>query len=639
MLTAARRGLAGIAIIVGALVSTTAFAVPAHAASPGQAWVSEDDIVVFSAAKRATNSVTITRSGRAITIDDKVAITAYEGCRRVGKDKTKVKCTTSQAPEEIDVWLEDKNDILTNKTNVYVYVDGGGGNDKITGGKADDVLRGGSGNDTLRGGLGRDILIGGTGADVMTGDAGVDLVSYYDRKKAVKADVDGAKRDDGEKGEKDTISADVERLEGGKGADTLTGNGMANFLLGGAGNDVLRGGGGVDVLLGDKGADTMFGGGGRDMVSYYGRTKAVKADLDGVKGDDGEKGEKDTISVDVEDLEGGKGADTLTGNGKENFLRGGAGNDVLAGGGGYDAIMGEQGADSMSGGAGVDLVSYVSHQYGVIADLDGEMGDDGEWGEGDSIALDVERLAGGEGNDTLTGNADDNVLWGGAGSDTINGDGGSDYLDGEAGGDTLSGGDGTDAVTYYLRSKPITADLDNAFGDDGETNEGDTISDDVEGLEGGKGADKLTGNDAANIIWGGAGNDEIRGGAGDDKLEGSNGTDKIYGEAGDDDLVAEPGTVPAPGDLPGSDTAKDAVDGGDNTPVGDGCSVRAAGTVINCERAVALPSAAQFSRRSAALSRKVVQAGPAGAVVGAAVGLSGSGASGIVIDRTAARPR
>ena len=590
MFTAMRRALAALGVTAAAIASTTAFSIPAEAATTGTAWVYNENVVVFVAGKGRANAVTVTRSGRTVTIDDKVALKAGSGCKKVGRDTTKVRCTTSGTPMELDAWLEDKNDKLTNKANLWVWVDGGKGNDNVVGGKLADVLRGGAGNDTLSGGAGADILIGGAGADVLRGGAGVDVVSYYERKKPVTADLDGAKRDDGEKGEHDTIAADVENLEGGKGADKLTGNAKANVLWDGAGNDTVRGVGGDDTLYDGTGADRLSGGAGFDIVSYAGRAKGVVADLDGAKGDDGEKGEKDTIATDVEMLVGGAGGDKLTGNGRDNLLRGLGGNDVLNGGGGSDLLLGEAGADVMSGGAGEDFVSYYNHDADVTADIDAEVGDDGAWfGEGDTIRTDIEGLEGGNGADTLTGDAGPNDLWGGPGNDVLNGSDGDDDLNGGAGADVMKGGAGRDVVSYFWHTKAVTADLD-GDADDGEKGERDTVATDVEGLRGGPGNDTLTGNAEANVIWGAAGNDVIRGGAGDDKLQGSNGNDKLYGDAGDDDLLGEPGTAPAttpdPYDKPGSNKATDVVDGGENTAAGDGCYVRAAGSAVNCERAV-----------------------------------------------------
>lgn len=130
-----------------------------------------------------------------------------------------------------------------------------------------DRLQGGAGNDCLDGGIGNnDLLDGGAGADVMNGGDGDDVVIYRDRRKPVIADLFGAKRNDGEKGEKDTIGADVEGVVGGAGNDTLVGNDLDNYFDGGEGNDTIRGGKGEDYLLGLDGDDMLVGGEGDDIL-------------------------------------------------------------------------------------------------------------------------------------------------------------------------------------------------------------------------------------------------------------------------------------------------------------------------------------------------------------------------------------
>jgi Ca2+-binding RTX toxin-like protein len=73
-------------------------------------------------------------------------------------------------------------------------------------------------------------------------------------------------------------------------------------------------------------------------------------------------------------------------------------------------------------------------------------GQNGEVGENDSIAADIENLTGGSGNDLLRGNASANLIHGGAGNDTIEGGAGNDALYGDAGNDLLYGGVGNDML-------------------------------------------------------------------------------------------------------------------------------------------------------------------------------------------------
>ena len=150
-------------------------------------------------------------------------------------------------------------------------------------------------------------------------------------------------------------------------------------------------------------------------------------------------------------LYGGTGDDVLFGGIGNDVLSGGTGDDVLFGGIGNDLLVGGGGADDLNGGPGVDMVSYAGELdvpaisgaefgvdvVGVSADPDGEVGDDGAPGEGDSIGTDVENLSGGAGPDVLGGNAEAN---------TINGNGGGDRIFGRAGDDVLSGGAGYDLI-------------------------------------------------------------------------------------------------------------------------------------------------------------------------------------------------
>ena len=340
----------------------------------------------------------------------------------------------------------------TVRTDVETVVGGDGDDtlvgsalvDTLWGGPGADTLRGEAGADVLNGDAGDDVLDGGAGGDTHAGGAGHDSADYTARIASVTVDLDGA-ADDGETAEADNVRPDVERLLGGAGDDTLTGNNAANVLEGGGGNDLLDPGrGSGDLAIG--GADT-------DTVTYASRTAPVVADLDGVA-DDGEAGENDAISTDVENLTGGSANDRLTGGVAGNVLSGGSGNDVLDGGAGADLLL---------GGAGTDTADYTARAAAVTADSDGQA-DDGEAGEGDTVETDVEGIAGGAGNDVLTGLPGTNILSGGAGNDVLDGAQGDDELDGGAGDDELTGGAGADilragAGADRVRSRDNAADL------------------------------------------------------------------------------------------------------------------------------------------------------------------------------------
>ena len=122
----------------------------------------------------------------------------------------------------------------------------------------------------------------------------------------------------------------------------------------------------------------------------------------------------------------------------------------------------------------------------------------------------MEGAQGGAGPDTLTGNVNANNLFGQGGNDTLDGQEGADGLDPGPGQDTLNGGEGFDIASYFFRGASVTLSLDNAA-NDGEAGEGDNIGreGDVEGLQGGRGGDTLTGNAVFNRLNGQGGGDGI----------------------------------------------------------------------------------------------------------------------------------
>jgi Ca2+-binding RTX toxin-like protein len=443
-------------------------------------------------------------------------------------------------------------------------VDGGTGGDSINAGDGNDVdIVGGSGDDTINGGPGNDTLDGGADDDVLHGDSGDDTLLNSDQadtfdggsntaagdtvdyspetaSTTMTIDIDGIADDGrncpGVSCESDNVQTTVENVTGDSSADTITGSSAANVLNGGTGDDVLAGGAGP----GGDGADRFIGGGNGaagDTVTYAARTGAVTVDIDGAADD---AGEGDDVETDVENLIGGSAADTLTGSSSANVLTGGSGTagDTLSGLGGADTLRGgtgsntgADGADNLTGGAQTDTVTYATRTSSLTADADGAAGDDPD---GDTIAVDVENLTGGSGNDKLTGNGSPNVLSGGSGNDTLEG-GASTGADGA---DTFIGGANTstgDTVSYAARTAAITADADGVVGDD---TDGDTVGDDIENLTGGSGSDNLTGNASVNTLRGGpgTGNDTLSGLAEDDDFFG--GTGSNTGADGADVFIA-----------------------------------------------------------------------------------------------------
>ena len=190
--------------------------------------------------------------------------------------------------------------------------------------------------------------------------------------------------------------------------------------FGGGGNDTIRmgghttaaaagdaaGGDGNDTIYSGPGDDWIAGGAGIDTVSYVGRTAAVTAMLTASGGGGGGNPATDEEDVyfTIENLSGGGGSDTLTGNDSVNVLDGGyymtaclpsptpfvaavgefrafapppcaiySGNDTIDGKGGNDTLRGRGGADTIFGGPGADTLygdsGYDSLNGGLDVDV------------------------------------------------------------------------------------------------------------------------------------------------------------------------------------------------------------------------------------------------------------------------------
>jgi Ca2+-binding RTX toxin-like protein len=155
-------------------------------------------------------------------------------------------------------------------------------------------------------------------------------------------------------------------------------------------------------------------------------------------------------------LIGGKGDDILSGGMGNDFLDGGSGYDCLYGLAGDDTLDGGIRVDNIMGGSGSDTTSYATRSKSVTVDLLQGIG--GENGEEDQLTS-IENVIGGDGDDSLTGDDEDNILNGGVGDDTLIGNGGEDLLNGNAGNDffdsvdneadTLYGGNGYDSIINF----------------------------------------------------------------------------------------------------------------------------------------------------------------------------------------------
>ncbi len=421
------------------------------------------------------------------------------------------------------------NDVLTSTGNSFM-IDGGAGDDIITGngqqlfgsdgndvitgngrldgGYGDDVLRGGEGDDVFDGSYGNDVIRGGLGSDMINGNDGNDTVDYSD------ITLNGVTVNLANGGFQNTgagfdLIGNVENVTGTGLADTLDGTNAANVLKGMAGADVLHGLDGNDVLDGGAGADMMTGGIGNDIYYVDDLGDQLFEDAGGGTDEIYTTLAAFTLTDVFEVLVGGQAAQTLTGNGGDNFIDGGGGADALAGGNGNDTYVVDNPGDLITEavGAGRDVV-YARADYVLTAGAEVEV-----VSTISQAATSAMQLTGNVWRQEMYGNAGVNFLDGGAGD--------PDYLAGFGGNDTYivnnasdyvweTAGNGRDVV-YCKTSFTLTPATDIEVLSVISQSAGVPID-----LTGNTLFQELYGNTDSNFLDGGAGADYMQGFTGND---------------------------------------------------------------------------------------------------------------------------
>jgi 2',3'-cyclic-nucleotide 2'-phosphodiesterase (5'-nucleotidase family) len=195
------------------------------------------------------------------------------------------------------------------------------------------------------------------------------------------------------------------------------------------------------------------------------------------------------IDINVFNLRGTGGDDTIQGGNLDDVIRGRRGNDIIIGLSGNDRLFGGKGDDTIDCGDGDDEVK-------------GRAGDDDiDCGDGDDLAR------GNQGDDSISGGAGDDRILGFRDNDILFGDEGEDFIRGGSGDDEISGGDDDDFIHGGLGDDVL------------EGNDGD------DDILGGRGDDLLFGGDGDDFLWAQDGNDRLEGGDGDDLLFGGRDND------------------------------------------------------------------------------------------------------------------
>ena len=321
-----------------------------------------------------------------------------------------------------------------------------------------------------------------------------------------------------------------------RGHDIVQGVAGGETFIGGTGNDQLYGNGGNDTFLSGvvhltdaphDGFDIYDGGANTDTVDYSSTTAGVTVDLtpidrssEAVLGTNAVGSDPTTMGelLLLGAVAGGYTATTATGRADgaeidtdallniENVI-GGSGGDTITGDGNVNILHGAEGIDTIHGAGGNDFV----------------------YGDG--------------GNDVVAGDAGNDYVNGGAGNDTIIGGAGYDVLDGSDDTDTVDYSATTLGVTVALTA--LNRDGEAVTSPDGAGGNPDTIGEMLvaagaavavpTGLSVGRADGSEIGTDALINIenaTGGSGDDTILGNEIKNVLKGNGGIDHIWGEGG-----------------------------------------------------------------------------------------------------------
>ncbi|MCA0399810.1 MAG: VCBS domain-containing protein [Proteobacteria bacterium] len=371
------------------------------------------------------------------------------------------------------------------------------------------------------------------------------------------------------------------RLDGGSGTDTLT-------ILGDGGDNIFR----VNAENGSLirlSSETAFlnepynlrnieianltGGAGIDTLTYAGTSEALTVDLAAGTGTG-----FNSISG-IENITGGRGNDTLSGDAGANIIDGGDGDDMIDGRGGDNTLTGGDGDDQIAAGDGNNLVdagdgsNQVTLGNGGNTILSGSGDDTITAGDGANTVR-----AGDGDNSITTGSGDDDIL-AGIGADIIEAGDGANVIDAGEGDNMINAGDGDDVIKAGKGDDTITAgNGDNSVDACGGTN---TITT-------GSGNDTIVAAGLSDFVSSGDGDDtitlsttgtaEVNAGAGADTIETGTGDDIIRGGAGSDRITTGDGADTVAFDavaLEGVDSIVDFLSGTDSllfsrTDVGGG---------------------------------------------------------------------
>ncbi len=428
---------------------------------------------------------------------------------------------------------------------------GGYGNDTIYGDAGDNSINGGSGDDTIYGGNGTQIDIwGGIGSDRFVIDArysaNLDVIWDFntsDQNERIDLSKFGVTASDW--GTRIFYASNVQYSAPDSNGVTQIFNATEIFIRNTPGTVTLP----ADLTNPNVQQILLINVDIAQLMGYHFSYSAYEVrTLFGTDGDG-------YIFASAADniIYGIGGNDNLNGNNGRDQIYGGAGDDVLAGG---------YGSDVLDGGTGNNTASYTdtqnltgsSNPLGVNVNLQTGINIGGT-AEGDTL-INIQNITGSnfadtltgdansniisglDGNDTINGGAGNDTLNGGLGSDAVNGGDGDDTINGSGGADTIDGGIGMDTASYSSSTAAVNVNLALATAQSGGDAEGDKLTG-IENVIGSAFNDNLIALITGSTLDGGAGDDKLYGGAGNDTLIGGAGADTIDGGDGIDTVSYE----------------------------------------------------------------------------------------------------
>jgi Ca2+-binding RTX toxin-like protein len=431
--------------------------------------------------------------------DDTVTISAGASINTLDTQRGKNTITVEGAATFIAGWMGENNVsvaeggwagniTLGGDTNNVVNVDGGVGSISLADGDDTVIVSTTGGVDSINVGSGNDTVTINGYAGTVRGGGGSAMVHVTSN---VNAYVDNITLW-GEIGHTVTIDNYVETVSLGRGGDTLNvGPGGLGYAHTYRGNDIIN----FSAMSDSSWLAIVSGGRDTDLASFASITGGISISL-AIAGPNITAYGQFAL-LDIENLTGGSGKDTLTGSDDANTIKGGQGNDTLEGGSGSDTVQGDGGndviliksssdfttAEVIDGGVGVaDRIRFTSTTAGQtlvltnnvtnieIIDVSSETG---SLVGTTNLHVNAAALAtavainGNGGNNILTGSAFADQINGGSGNDTLNGGGLSDTLDGGAGNDffrfadTVSASNIDTILNYSVADDRIQ--LDNAY--------------------------------------------------------------------------------------------------------------------------------------------------------------------------------